>query len=100
MINDRSILGEAEEPQLLMCVKVAQMRALYGSTRADCAKCRTAVWVSVSGQAAIKENPKLQICCMECATKEMQQSGEDMKFSVVPGAIEEMIRHFRKTGQN
>ena len=103
-MNDKplNILGDKpdDEEQILMCVRVEQLTGLYGSVRAECVRCRHAVWVSMSGQTAVKQNPKLQILCAECATKKMQNSLEENKFQVVPGAIEEMIRHFRKTGQN
>lgn len=95
LINDN-------EPEILMCVKVEQMQALYASVRGHCTKCQSPVWVSESGQKALRNNSKLQIYCMECAMKQIEadDSGEKPTLKAVPGALQELRRHLSKVGNN
>ncbi|MEP6925291.1 MAG: hypothetical protein ABI954_12565 [Pyrinomonadaceae bacterium] len=95
-------LIDDEEPEILMCVNVEQMKALYGSVRGHCRKCQSPVWVSESGQKAVRQNSKLQIYCMECAREriEMDDSGEKPTLRAVPGALEELQRYLSKVGDN
>ena len=45
-ITGKDILGNDEdEKQMLVCMRVSQIKPVYGSIRTDCAECKTAVWV-------------------------------------------------------
>ena len=89
-----------DDIDILICAKTAGMsRPVYGSVRADCLECKSPVWVSASGQKAMKGNKNLKPCCIECANEKMKDS-DDIKASIVPGAIEELRRHFLKINEN
>ena len=95
------ILGGEEEPDMLVCAGTAGMpRPVYGSLRANCMFCRAPVWVSVSGQAAMKGKKNLKPACIECAAEKMKNSDEEIKAEIVPGAIEELRRYFLKVNDN
>ena len=99
-ITGKDILGNDEdEKQMLVCMRVSQIKPVYGSIRTDCAECKTAVWVQLSAQKALKAGRKLIPYCMECAKKEMEGE-EDIKAEIIPGAIEELLRHFTNIGNN
>ncbi len=89
-----------DEIDILVCAKTEGMsRPVYGSIRADCLKCESPVWVSASGQKAMSGNKNLKPCCIECAGEKMK--GEDeIKASIVPGAIDELKRYFMKVEDN
>lgn len=91
-----------EKPvDLLICAKVANSpRPVYGSVRANCLECASFVWVSLSGQKAMRENENLKPICMECAAVRMENSDEQVKAKIVPGAIEELKRYLMKTDEN
>lgn len=92
---------EDEDFDMLVCVPVAGgARPVYGSIRADCHQCKTAVWVSVSGQNVLRTRKDLIPYCMECAAKEMDATDEEIKAEIVPGGIEELRRHFMKIDEN
>ena len=95
-------LIDDEEPNILMCVSVDQMKALYGSIRADCTKCKSPVWVSESGQKALRQSRNLLVYCMKCATEQIEadESGEKLQFKAVPGALQELRRYLSKAGDN
>lgn len=89
-----------DETVILVCAKTARMpRPVYGSVRADCLECKSPVWVSASGQKAMKGNKNLKPCCMECANEKMKDD-DDIKASIVPGAIEELKSYFLKIEEN
>ena len=86
---------------MLVCTQVAASpRPVYGSIRANCAECAAPVWVSVSGQKAINENENLTPYCIECAKAKVENSQEKVESKIVPGAIDELRRHFLKIGEN
>lgn len=99
-MDKQEILG-GEEPDMLVCARTSGMpRPVYGSLRGNCMFCKSPVWVSVSGQKAMRENKNLKPACIECATEKMQNSDEEIKASIVPGAIEELKRYFLKIEEN
>lgn len=99
-MDKQEILGGGE-PEMLVCARTAGMpRPVYGSLRANCMFCKSPVWVSVSGQTAMRGNKKLKPACIECATERMQNTDEEVKASIVPGAIEELRRYFLKVDEN
>ena len=95
-------LIEDEEPNILMCVRVTQMKALYGSIRADCTGCQSPVWVSESGQKALRGSAKLLVYCMQCASEKIaaDESDEKPQIKAVPGALQELQRYLSKAGDN
>ncbi len=89
-----------DEIDILICARTAGMpRPVYGSVRADCLECKLPVWVSASGQKAMKGNKNLKPCCIECAHEKMKDD-DDIKASIVPGAIDELKRHFMRIEDN
>ncbi|HMS41240.1 MAG TPA: hypothetical protein PKE69_13505 [Pyrinomonadaceae bacterium] len=104
-VKNMDILGnkppEDEDIDMLVCVPVAGgARPVYGSIRAACHQCKSAVWVSVSGQNVLQTRKDLRPFCMDCATKEMETTDEEIKAEIVPGGIEELKRHFLKIDEN
>ena len=92
-----------EEIDLLVCVAggaSSSSRPVYGSVRANCYECETPVWVSVSGQNALRARPKLRPFCMNCAGERVKNSEEKPNAEIVPGAIDEIRRHLLKIGEN
>lgn len=94
--------NEEEDIDMLVCMRVAGFgRPVYGSVRGECRECKSPVWISVSGQKALRERDDLIPYCLECATVEMEKSGEEeIEASIVPGAIDELKRHFSKIEEN
>ncbi len=89
-----------EETDILICAKTAGMpRPVYGSVRADCLICKSPVWVSASGQKAMKGSKNLKPSCIEC-TREKMKDEKDIKASIVPGAIAELKRYLLKIEEN
>ena len=99
-----NILGnqpEEAELDMLVCVPAGgSQRPVYGSLRADCHECKTPVWVSVSGQKALRERKNLTLFCMNCAAKHLADADEKTTAEIVPGAFEELRRHFLKIDEN
>jgi hypothetical protein len=92
---------EEEDYDILVCARSDGFgRPVYGSLRGHCTNCKSPVWISLSGQKAMRENANLKAFCIECATKKMKESGEDVKASIVPGAIDELKRYFGKIEEN
>ncbi len=92
---------ENEDIDMLVCTRtVNTLRPVYGSVRANCAECKSPVWVSQSGQKAMNERRNLQPFCIECAQIKMRETDEEIKAEIVPGAIDELKRHFLKVNDN
>ena len=86
---------------ILVCTSAGGLsRPIYGSVRAECGACKSPVWVSVSGQKVMRERKTLRPFCMSCASEKINESGEQPKAEIVPGAIDELIRHFLKINEN
>ena len=98
-LTGKDILGN-DEKQMLVCLRVNRIEPVYGSVRAVCDECKAAIWVSVSGQKALQSGRKLIPFCMECASAQIENSDEEVKGEIVPGAIEEMLRHFSNSRNN
>jgi len=100
-----NILGNKPESDddedMLVCAPVSSSpRPVYGSVRADCGECKSPVWVSVSGQKAMRERGNLRPFCINCASRKIGESDEKPTAEIVPGAIEELRRHFLKINEN
>ena len=92
---------ENEEIDLLVCVPCGgSSRPVYGSLRAACYECKTPVWVSVSGQKALRERAALRPFCMNCAKLRVENSDEKPTAEIVPGAIDEIRRHLLRISEN
>lgn len=89
-----------ENLDMLVCTKTSASRPIYGSVRAACANCDAPVWVSQSGQKALKERETLKIFCVECAQSKVQNTDEEIKAEIVPGAIDEIKRILMKIEEN
>lgn len=84
---------------ILICVPVEGTPPIYGSIHAVCTGCETPIWVSVSGQKAIGAGNQLKPFCLACAFERMKDE-TDLKPQIVPGAIDELKRHFGKVQNN
>ena len=92
---------ENEDIDMLVCTRtVNTLRPVYGSIRANCAECKSPVWVSQSGQKALQERKTLQPFCIECAKIKAGETEEKINAEIVPGAIDELKRHFLKVNEN
>jgi hypothetical protein len=102
-ISENNLESEDTEidVDILVCTSTGgSARPTYGSVRAECGECKSSVWVSVSGQKAMRERKTLRPFCMSCASEKINESGEKPKAEIVPGAIDELIRHFLKINEN
>jgi hypothetical protein len=71
---------ENEDIDMLVCTRTTDsIQPVYGSIRANCAECGLPVWVSQSGQKALRERAALKPFCIECAQKKMlrNRAGRD-----------------------
>ena len=95
-------MKDEKDYDVLVCAPVGNFgRPIYGSLRGNCLDCNVAVWISVSGQKAMRENANLKVFCMECTSQRMEaETGEEIKISAVPGALEEIKGYFGKIGEN
>ena len=92
---------ENEDIDMLVCTRTENtLRPVYGSIRANCAGCKSPVWVSQSGQKALKKRENLQPYCIECAQQKIKETDEEIKAEIVPGAIDELKRYFLKVDEN
>ena len=89
-----------DEPCAIVCLTV-QMgdwnpdAVVEGSIKKNCSKCGIPVYLSLSGQKHLQNNPTASLLCINCTQKVMKDD-DDVKVSVVPGAIEEARDHFNK----
>lgn len=92
---------EDEDIDMLVCARTANSpRPVYGSIRANCMECKSPIWVSLSGQKAMQKSSSLKPYCMECAAVKMEESDEEIKASIVPGAIEELKKYLMNVENN
>lgn len=92
---------ENEDIDMLVCTRAADAaRPVYGSVRANCAECESPLWISQSGQKAMLKRKTLTPFCIQCAQIKMRESEEIVKSEIVPGAIDELKRHFLKVNEN
>lgn len=92
---------ENEDIDMLVCTRTTDaVHPVYGSIRANCTECKSAVWVSQSGQKAMRERETLKPYCIQCAQIKMLESDEEVEAEIVPGAIDELKRHFLKVDEN
>lgn len=90
-----------EDIDMLVCTRTTDTsRPVYGSVRANCAECASPVWVSQSGQKALKKRHSLRPFCIECAREKVKETDEEIKAEIVPGAIDELKRYFLKVNEN
>lgn len=90
-----------EDINMLVCARTSgSPRPVYGSIRANCAECQSPVWVSVSGQKAMKKDGNLKPFCIECAKEKVESADEKVKAEIVPGAIDELKRYFLNVENN
>lgn len=92
---------ENEDIDMLVCTRTENTtQPVYGSVRTNCAECESPVWVSQSGQKAMRERETLKPFCIQCAQTKMLETDEKIKAEIVPGAIDELKRHFLKVNEN
>lgn len=83
----------SEDTTVLICGEVGKTMPLTGAITAYCFKCGVQVWVSVSGQKQIETDPTTATWCIKCLldiAKKAAAEGEQIKFGMVNGAIEEL----------
>ena len=79
-----------DEEEILVCARTANNPdVLKGSIWDKCRECGASVWISLSGQRALKQSPKMVPFCLECATKKQLLSG-DMEVKAAPGSLQEL----------
>ena len=92
---------ENEDVDILVCtLTTTAQQPVYGSLRANCAGCGLPVWVSQSGQKAMKDRKGLTPFCIKCAQLKISESDEKPTAEIVPGAIDELKRYFLKINEN
>lgn len=82
-----------EESDILVCARAGSgTDVLPGSVWDKCRDCQSSVWISLSGQKAMKLNKKLVPCCLDCFAKKHKNT-EDMEVQVAPGSLQELKRY-------
>lgn len=82
-----------EELDILICARTKDSAdVLKGSIWEMCHECGASVWISLSGQRAMKGNPKLVPFCIECAYKKHKDT-KDMEIQAAPGSLQELQRY-------
>ena len=90
-----------EDINMLVCARTSgSTRPVYGSIRTNCTECQLPVWVSVSGQRAMKKDDDLKPFCIECAKEKVESADEKVKAEIVPGAVDELKRYFLNVENN
>lgn len=93
-------MNEPEVNMLVCSCTEKSPHPVYGSVRARCDECGASVWVSLSGQKALGSDETLTPFCVECAKEKVADAGDRVKAEIVPGAIDELKRHFLKVREN
>ena len=82
-----------EEFDILICARTKDSAdVLKGSIWDKCRECGAAVWISLSGQRAMKNNAKLVPFCIECAYHKHKDT-KDMEVQAAPGSLQELQRY-------
>ena len=93
-------MTEPVEPCTIVCLTVQMgdwnpISVVEGSIKKNCHKCGIPVYLSLSGQKHLQNNPTASLLCITCTQKEIEND-DDVKFGVVPGGIDEAIDHLKK----
>ena len=81
----------------LACVS-ADMPAVPNSVQMPCGKCKTSVWVSLSGQTLLRSEPKTIVVCIPCMSQIDDDDFRDTRFRPVPGGVKEALKYLRTVG--
>lgn len=92
-------LHDKEEKNYIVCLSLQMARfspnnVSEGSINKICCKCGKEVILSRSGQKMMAENPNSDTVCMGCV-EVLQKEKADLKMGVVPGALEEALKHIK-----
>ncbi len=91
--NKKQPKKDEEELDILICARTKDSAdVLQGSIWEMCRECGTSVWISLSGQRAMKNNKKLLPFCIECGYKKQKDSG-DTEIQIAPGSLQELQRY-------
>lgn len=81
---------KAEDFDILICARTKDSaEVLKGSIWDKCRECRAPVWISRSGQRAMKQNKKLVPFCIECAYNKHKNTA-DLEIQAAPGSLQEL----------
>ena len=82
-----------EEMDILICARTSDTPdVLKGSIWDKCRECKSSIWISLSGQRAMKGNKKLVPFCIACAYKKNPnpKAGE---VTAAPGSLQELQKY-------
>jgi len=93
--KDKTKKDEEEDIDILICARPEELpEVLKKSIWAKCHQCGATVWVSISGQKAMKKSDKLKPFCSQCAFAKVQEAGDETEeIQPVPGALEELRKY-------
>lgn len=84
---------ENEDVDILVCTRTGSgADVLPGSVWDKCRDCQSSVWISLSGQQAMKQNKKLVPFCIECVYKQ-HKNAKDIEIKAAPGSLQELSRY-------
>lgn len=79
-----------EDIDILVCARTQNNPdILKGSIWDKCRECGATIWISLSGQRALKQSQKLVPFCIECAAKKHLHSA-DFEVKAAPGSLQEL----------
>ena len=83
-------LQKDDDIDVLVCARTQDSAdVLKGSIWDKCRECGASVWISLSGQRALRQSPKMVPFCIGCATKNQLLSG-DAEVKAAPGSLQEL----------
>ena len=84
---------DADDFDMLVCARTGEGQdVLPGSVWDKCRECGSSVWISLSGQRAMKRNKKLVVCCLQCAYRNHKNT-PGLEVQAAPGSLQELKRY-------
>ena len=85
--------NDDEEIDILICARTADAPdVLKGSIWDKCRQCQSSIWISLSGQRALKQNKKLVPFCIACAY-EKHPNPKAGEVTAAPGSLQELRKY-------
>lgn len=94
-------MTDDEIPDAIVCMPADRGIPLSGSVTVFCVDCKGRAWLSKSGQRLIERFPLTPAICLPCCLVRREReiaAGDEVKLSIVPGALQELLDELRDAG--